>query len=100
MPIGFMDRFRRNPWDLVICGSGRLEEKLKQASSKLPDVHFLGYKQAEELSSYYGLARTFIHASSHFEQWGLVVNEAMAAGLPVLVSRVCGCALETWCKKG
>ena len=33
----------------------------------------------------------FIHASTT-EQWGLVVNEAMAAGLPVLVSERCGCA--------
>ena len=29
--------------------------------------------------------------ASHTDQWGLVVNEAMAAGLPVLVSRACGC---------
>ncbi len=28
------------------------------------------------------------------EQWGLVVNEAMAAGLPVLVSSNCGCAVD------
>jgi glycosyltransferase involved in cell wall biosynthesis len=32
-----------------------------------------------------------VHASTT-EQWGLVVNEAMAAGLPVLVSDRCGCA--------
>jgi glycosyltransferase involved in cell wall biosynthesis len=84
----------RNPWGLVICGTGILEEKLKQASSKLSDVYFLGYKQAEELSVYYGLASTFILASYHFEQWGLVVNEAMAARLPVLVSRACGCTID------
>ena len=40
---------------------------------------------------YYGLANAFIHASTT-EQWGLVVNEAMAAGLPVLISERCGCA--------
>ena len=33
----------------------------------------------------------FVHASAS-EQWGLVVNEAMAAGLPVIVSERCGCA--------
>src|SRR5690606_39375525 len=39
---------------------------------------------------FYGLAGAFVHASTT-EQWGLVVNEAMAAGLPVLVSERCGC---------
>jgi 1,2-diacylglycerol 3-alpha-glucosyltransferase len=80
------------PWDLVICGSGPLGAKLKAAAADLPGVHFPGFKQADELPDYYGLAGGFIIPSSHFEQWGLVVNEAMAAGLPVLVSRACGCA--------
>jgi glycosyltransferase involved in cell wall biosynthesis len=57
-------------------------------------VHFPGFKQAGELPAYYGLAQVFILASSHFEPWGLVVNEAMAAGLPVLVSKACGCAVD------
>ena len=43
------------------------------------------------MPAYYGLASAFVHASTT-EQWGLVVNEAMASGLPVLVSNRCGCA--------
>ena len=39
------------------------------------------------------LARAFILASTT-DQWGLVVNEAMACGLPVLVSNRCGCAVD------
>jgi glycosyltransferase involved in cell wall biosynthesis len=50
-----------------------------------------GFKQYSELLVYYGLAGAFILASTS-EQWGLVVNEAMAAGLPVIVSSRCGCA--------
>jgi len=50
-----------------------------------------GFKQYDELSAYYGLANVFVHASTT-EQWGLVVNEAMVAGLPVIVSNRCGCA--------
>jgi glycosyltransferase involved in cell wall biosynthesis len=50
-----------------------------------------GFKQYPDLPTYYGLASAFIHASTT-EQWGLVVNEAMASGLPVLVSNRCGCA--------
>ncbi len=40
---------------------------------------------------YYALASVFVHPSTS-EQWGLVVNEAMASGLPVIVSDRCGCA--------
>jgi glycosyltransferase involved in cell wall biosynthesis len=56
-------------------------------------VHLPGFKQYEELPAWYAAAGAFVHASTS-EQWGLVVNEAMAAGLPVLVSNRCGCAPE------
>ena len=46
----------------------------------------------EELCKYYALASAVVLPSSFGETWGLVVNEAMAAGLPVLVSDQCGCA--------
>lgn len=52
-----------------------------------------GFKQYSELPAYYAYAGAFIHASTT-EQWGLVVNEAMASGLPVLVSDHCGCAID------
>jgi len=52
-----------------------------------------GFRQYDELPIYYAHATAFIHASS-VEQWGLVVNEAMACGLPVLVSQACGCVPE------
>jgi glycosyltransferase involved in cell wall biosynthesis len=81
-----------DPWDLAICGSGPQARGLKAAAADVPGIHFPGFIQIDEQPFYYGLASAFILASSHFEQWGLVVNEAMAAGLPVLVSRACGCA--------
>jgi glycosyltransferase involved in cell wall biosynthesis len=40
---------------------------------------------------FYALAEAFVLPSLK-EEWGLVVNEAMAAGLPVIVSRTAGCA--------
>jgi 1,2-diacylglycerol 3-alpha-glucosyltransferase len=88
-------RYRKssqNPWGLVLCGSGPMEAQLKEQARDVPGIHFPGFMQAQELPLYYGLASVFILPSSHFEQWGLVVNEAMACGLPVLVSRACGCA--------
>jgi 1,2-diacylglycerol 3-alpha-glucosyltransferase len=56
-------------------------------------VHLPGFKQYDELPVYYALANAFVHASTT-EQWGLVVNEAIASGLPVIVSDRCGCVPE------
>jgi glycosyltransferase involved in cell wall biosynthesis len=84
------------PWSLVLLGDGPLRKDLEAqvaARQLQPDVYLPGFKQYPELPNYYGLASAFIHAST-VEQWGLVVNEAMAAGLPVLVSNRCGCAAD------
>ena len=83
-----------NPWKLVVLGDGpmRAALNLQISTLKLHDSVLLpGFKQYDELPAYYGLAGAFVHASL-IEQWGLVVNEAMACGLPVLVSERCGCA--------
>ncbi len=84
------------PWDLVILGDGVEKKVLESTRTRLAlegSVHFPGAKSYGELPVYYGLASGFIHASTT-EQWGLVVNEAMASGLPVLVSHRCGCAQD------
>jgi glycosyltransferase involved in cell wall biosynthesis len=86
----------KNVWDLVLLGDGPLKSDLCRLISDLRlqhSVHLPGFKQYDELPAYYGLAGAFIHASTT-EQWGLVVNEAMACGLPVLVSNRCGCAAD------
>ncbi len=54
-------------------------------------VFFYGFRQVEENPVFYALAEAFILSSLH-EEWGLVVNEAMACSLPVIVSRTAGCA--------
>jgi glycosyltransferase involved in cell wall biosynthesis len=84
------------PWDLILLGDGHLRPELEKLRSHLgleDCVQMPGFKQYEELPAYYALAGAFIHASTT-EQWGLVVNEAMASGLPVLVSNRCGCASD------
>jgi len=84
------------PWDLVLLGDGPLRETLNSQLSTLnlhPHVHLPGFKQYEELPVYYALASAFVHASTT-EQWGLVVNEAIASGLPVIVSERSGCVPE------
>jgi glycosyltransferase involved in cell wall biosynthesis len=84
------------PWDLVLLGDGPLWETLNSQLSTLnltEHVHLPGFKLYDELPAYYALANAFVHASTS-EQWGLVVNEAIASGLPVIVSDRCGCAPE------
>ena len=83
-------------WNLVILGDGPLMADLRSLISDLSlqqCVLLPGFKQYNDLPVYYGLANAFVHASTT-EQWGLVVNEAMACGLPVIVSNRCGCAPE------
>ncbi len=80
-------------WDLVLCGDGELRLQLEEqiVTEKLKDyIHLPGFLQQDQLLPYFAHASCFIHASVQ-EQWGLVVNEAMAAGLPILVSNRCGC---------
>jgi glycosyltransferase involved in cell wall biosynthesis len=86
----------KNAWKLVLMGDGPLKEDLLKQRDRLElteDVFMPGFRQYKELPIYYGLASAFVHAST-VEQWGLVVNEAMASGLPVLVSERCGCARD------
>jgi len=81
-------------WGLVVVGDGPLRPQLEKLADELGIadlVVFAGFKQYGELPAYYTLASAFVLPST-VEQWGLVVNEAMACGLPVLVSEVCGCA--------
>ena len=86
----------REPWQLVLLGDGLERADVVERIAKLGlqgEVLLPGFRAYDELPAYYGLAGAFIHASTH-EEWGLVVNEAMAAGLPLLLSRRCGCAAD------
>jgi len=84
------------PWSLVLLGDGPLRETLSSQLSALnlnEHVHLPGFEPYDQLPVYYALANAFVHASKS-EQWGLVVNEAIASNLAVIVSDRCGCAPE------
>jgi glycosyltransferase involved in cell wall biosynthesis len=79
-------------WGLILVGNGPQKEECESYIKKyaLKNVLMPDFKQKEELPLYLALSDVFILPSIS-ETWGLVVNEVMAAGLPVLVSRKCGC---------
>jgi glycosyltransferase involved in cell wall biosynthesis len=80
-------------WGLVLVGDGPEAIRLKQmAAQSNYNVVFLPFQDQKTLCQFYGLAECLILPSSYGETWGLVVNEAMACCLPVIVSRECGCA--------
>lgn len=77
--------------ELTIVGKGELEEKLiKQAKN---NIKFLGHINNKELMSKYSENDVFILPSLS-EAWGLVVEEALSNGLPVILSNKVGCASE------
>lgn len=83
-------------WDLAISGSGEYEEQYKALTMELdiPDrVHWPGFLQYAQLPTWYQQAGCFVHAA-HREAWGLVLNEACAAGLPIIAASRVGAACE------
>jgi 1,2-diacylglycerol 3-alpha-glucosyltransferase len=92
----YLDLNQEKSWQLIMLGDGTLKKQLQEKMEllKLTDhVQMPGFLQYDALPHYYGLANVFIHSSTS-EQWGLVVNEAMASGLPVIVSDKCGCCKD------
>jgi glycosyltransferase involved in cell wall biosynthesis len=89
-------------------GTGELGGELRQAcyacfdaergergnvldTSNGPNASFVGFLNQSEISSAYVAADCLVLPSNAEETWGLVVNEAMASGLPCIVSDACGC---------
>lgn len=79
-------------WGLILVGNGpqRLEIEKYIERHDLKNVHLPGFKQRDDVVRYLAMSDVFILPSIS-EPWGLVVNEAMASGLPVIVSKNCGC---------
>jgi glycosyltransferase involved in cell wall biosynthesis len=78
---------------LDLIGSGPLTEELKSRVTALgmsDSIAFLGSKSLDEISVLF-LKCTALVLPSHSEPWGLVVNEALSYGCPVVVSSACGC---------
>lgn len=85
-------RQRGLPVKLLFAGSGELTDALKQRAAMLNvPVYFTGFLNQTEMWKAYVPADAFVLPSTNGETWGLVTNEAMLFGLPVIVSDQVGC---------
>jgi glycosyltransferase involved in cell wall biosynthesis len=99
-PLRLLQAFQRvrgeQRCSLLIVGTGPLEEELRSvvAAERIPDVVFAGFLDQTEVWRAYACGDVFALVSSHDETWGLVVNEAMNFGLPIVVSDRVGSAAD------
>ena len=82
-------KLSRKDWELKLIGGGPLKNELEVMIKDSP-VFLQEWQSYENLPAIYREASLFI-LPSIFEPWGLVVNEAMAASLPIIVSTEVGC---------
>jgi glycosyltransferase involved in cell wall biosynthesis len=74
-------------------GQARAEMVAQVARLGLSDVHLLDHVEVSDMPRMYALADIFVLPSLE-ETWGLVVNEAMACGLPVIASDCVGSSVD------
>ena len=85
----------RNEIGMVFVGDGAAHSELLQRAAAIRpgSIHLAGFAQREQLAAYYALAEALVFPT-HTDAWGLVVNEAMACGLPVISSAAAGCVAD------
>lgn len=78
---------------LLVAGDGELRDELHALAADAPEgaVRFLGFRGQTELPPLYDLADVFV-IPSEMEPWGLVTNEAMNAGIPIVATTEVGAA--------
>lgn len=90
-----LDETLRRQIGLVFAGDGPSRHQLEREASKIAGgmIRFVGFAQRDRLAVYYSLAEMLV-LPTYTDTWGLVVNEAMACGLPIIVTSVAGCARD------
>ena len=89
-----LDEIYKNDWELYCIGTGPLKKYLP----KHKRIHYLGFLQPNELKNISKETSVFV-LPSHFEPWGLVVQEFALAGFPLIVSNSVGAASQFVDKK-
>ncbi len=78
---------------MLVAGSGPLEAVLKDRAAELGvRLHCLGFQNQTEMPDVYAAADVLVLPSTARETWGLVCNEALSCGCPIIVSDAVGCA--------
>jgi 1,2-diacylglycerol 3-alpha-glucosyltransferase len=85
----------REEISLAFVGDGVARSALQECAAAIRpgSIHFAGFAQRNRLPAYYALAEALV-LPTHTDTWGLVVNEAMACGLPIICSEVAGCVAD------
>jgi len=85
----------RSQVGLVLVGEEAARNELMQDAEKIypGTVVFPGFVQRDQLAAFYALAEALVFPTLS-DTWGLVVNEAMACGLPIIASDVAGCVAD------
>lgn len=94
--IGLSHDGRQEPWPyLIYVGDGEERAKLEWRAQELgwESIRFLGFQNQKQLPAYYDLCDVFVLPSIH-EPWAVVVNEAMNAAKPIIVSDQVGSGLD------
>ena len=92
----FKEVRRKHPCALVYAGDGILRREIEELAARedLPDVHITGFLNQSEVSQAYVAADVLALPSAWGETWGLVLNEGMNFGLPVVASGRVGGAVD------
>jgi glycosyltransferase involved in cell wall biosynthesis len=85
----------RSQVGLVLVGEETAKNELMKDTAKIDPgtVIFPGFAQRDQLAAFYALAEVLVFPTLS-DTWGLVVNEAMACGLPIIASDVAGCVAD------
>ncbi|MGB0714232.1 MAG: glycosyltransferase family 4 protein [Phycisphaerae bacterium] len=83
----------RDLWALVIAGNGQYKEDVEAASEQDPSILYVGHLDGEEMADLYHVSDLALF-NSYGDVWGLIANEAMSCGVPVLSSVYAGCTVD------
>jgi glycosyltransferase involved in cell wall biosynthesis len=96
-PLDLIEAFGRldaqRETGLLFVGDGELRERCEAAARHVPGdrIKFAGFLNQSEMPAAYAVSDVLVMPSDYGETWGLAVNEAMACGLPAIVSDRVGC---------
>ena len=85
----------RSQVGLVFVGEGSAKKGLMERAANIQPgvIRFPGFAQRDQLATFYALAEVLVFPTLS-DPWGLVVNEAMACGLPIIATSVAGCTAD------